>query len=127
MGRQEHFGCMRTSLELRTHAAGGENPQTCSDHAEAYLSTGAVDVGRILDLADIGAIVGELDLLNDDGGIAAHDVPGPDHSLPENAIRRRIWPLLVVEDLRKQMGWVDRVQGSFPEQVAPQIAGGVQD
>lgn len=79
-----------------------ENKETCSDHAEPYLSTWAVNIRRILDLADVRAVVGELDLLKDDGGIAAHDVPSPDDSLPENAIRRGIWPLLVVEHLKRK-------------------------
>lgn len=81
-------------LELALH--------TCSDHAEPYLSTGAVNVGRILDLADIRAVIGELDLLEDDGGVPAHYVPGPDDPLPENAIGRGIRPLLVVEDLERR-------------------------
>lgn len=75
--------------------------QTCSDHAEPYLSTWAVNVRRILDLADVRAVIGELDLLNDDGGIAAHYVTSPDDTPPENAIRWGIWPLLVVEDLKR--------------------------
>lgn len=77
--------------------------QTCSDHAQPYLSTRAVNIRRILDLADIRAVIDELDLLKDDGGIAAHDVTSPDDTLPENAIRWGIWPLLVVEYLKRSM------------------------
>lgn len=89
--------------------------QTCSDHAEAYLSAWAVNVRRILDLADVGAVKGELDLLNDDGGIAAHDVTGPDHPLPEKAVRSGVWPLLVVEDLKRWVQWF-RLACSFTDE-----------
>lgn len=60
-----------------------------------------MNIWRILDLADKGAVIAELDLLYDDGGVAAHHVTGPDDALPENAIRRWVWSLLVVEDLKK--------------------------
>lgn len=89
--------------------------QTCSDHAEAYLSAWAVNVRRILDLADVGAVKGELDLLNDDGGIAAHDVTGPDDPLPEKAVRSGVWPLLVVEDLKRWVQWF-RLACSFTDE-----------
>lgn len=79
---------------------------TCGDHTEPNLSHRAVDVGGVLDLADVRAVVGELDLLNYDGGVAAHDVAGPTDALPENALQWRIRPLLVVEHLR---GGIDRV------------------
>lgn len=76
-------------------------PQTCGDHTQPYLSAWAVNIRRILDLADVRAVVGELDLLNDDGGVAAHHVTSPDDTLPENAFRRGIRPLLVVEHLKR--------------------------
>lgn len=79
----------------------GVRGQTCSDHAEPNLSARAVNIRRILDLADKGAVIAELDLLYDDGGVAAHHVTSPDDALPENAIRRWVWSLLVVEDLKK--------------------------
>lgn len=75
--------------------------QTCGDHAESDLSTRAMNIRRILHLANVGAVVGEFDLLNDDGGVAAHHVSSPEDTLPENAIRWRIRPLLVVEYLKR--------------------------
>lgn len=69
----------------------------CGDDTESNLSDRAVDIRRVLDLADVGAVVGELDLLKYDGGVTAHDVAGPLDTLPENALYRRIWFLLVVE------------------------------
>lgn len=74
--------------------------QTCDDHSQPDLPHGAVNVRRVLDLADEGSIVGELDLLDDDGGVAAHDVPRPGDPLPEEAIGWRIRPKVVVEHLR---------------------------
>lgn len=79
----------------------GVRGQTCSDHAEPNLSARAVNIRRILDLADKGAVIAELDLLYDDGSVAAHHVTSPDDALPENAVRRWVWSLLVVEDLKK--------------------------
>lgn len=70
----------------------------CSDHAESNLPNCAVNIRRVLDLADVGAVVGEFDLLKYDGGVTAHDVTGPRHPLLENALYGRIWPLLVVEN-----------------------------
>lgn len=58
---------------------------TCRDDPESDLSSCAVDVRRIPHLADVSAIVGEFDLSDDDGGIAAHDVTSPNDSVPENA------------------------------------------
>lgn len=60
--------------------------QTCGDHTESYLSNCAMNIRRILDLADVSAIVGELDLLNYDGGVTAHDITSPNNTLPENAV-----------------------------------------
>lgn len=100
---------LRWDYVLKWGRGEGGGP-TCSDHAEPNLAAGAVNVGRILDLADERAVVGELDLLYDDGGVAAHHVPGPDDALPENAIGRRVRSLLVVEDLREQMRWLDWVE-----------------
>lgn len=62
-----------------------------------------MDIWRILDLADVSAVVGELDLLNYDGGITAHDITVPSDTLPENAIYRRIWSQLVVEHLKVEI------------------------
>lgn len=62
-----------------------------------------MNIRRILDLADVSAIVGELDLLNYDGGVTAHDITSPNNTLPENAVWRRIWSLLVVEYLNKEL------------------------
>lgn len=45
-----------------------------------------MNIRWILDLADVSAVVGELDLLNYDGGVPAHDITGPRDTLPENAI-----------------------------------------
>lgn len=75
--------------------------QTCSDHAELDLSTWAVNIWWVLDLADVRAVIGELDLLNDDGGVAAHHITSPDDTLPENAIRWGVGFLLVVEHLKR--------------------------
>lgn len=77
--------------------------QTCGDHAESNLPNRAVYVRRILDLADVSAVVGELHLLQYDGGVAAHDIAGPTDALSENAIDRGVWFLLVVEHLRKEL------------------------
>lgn len=69
----------------------------CGDHTESNLSNCAVNIWRILDLADISAVVGELDLLKYDRGVTAHDIAGPRDAFPEDAIYRRICSLLVVE------------------------------
>lgn len=45
-----------------------------------------MDVWGVLDLADVGPVVGELDLLDHDGGITGHDVSGPGDSLTENTV-----------------------------------------
>lgn len=76
------------------------SPLTCGDHTEFELTNRAVDVGRILHLADVSAVVGELDLANYNGRILAHDVSGPIDPLPEDAVRLRIGFVLVVEYLR---------------------------
>lgn len=88
---------------IGTKKSWGGASQTCGDHAETYLSARAVNVRRVLDLADEGAVIGELDPLNDDGGVAAHHVAGPEDTLPENAINGGVRPLLVVEDLKKKV------------------------
>ncbi len=75
-------------------------PLTCGDHTESNLSNSAVDIRRILDMADVSAVVGELHLLKYDGGITAHDITVPRDTLPENALYRRIWSPLVVEHLK---------------------------
>lgn len=62
-----------------------------------------MDIRWILDLADVSAVVGELDLFKYDGGITAHDITIPRDTLPENAINRRIWSLLVVEHLEVEI------------------------
>lgn len=87
------FLCYYFSSKLRL--------QTCGDHAEPDLSTRAMNIRRILHLANVGAVIGEFDLLNDDGGVAAHHVSSPEDALPEDAIRWRIRPLLVVEHLKR--------------------------
>lgn len=61
-------------------------PLTCGDHAQSNLSNCAVDIRRILDLADVSAVVGELDLLKYNGGVTAHDVASPGDALPEDAV-----------------------------------------
>lgn len=58
---------------------------TCGDDTKSNLSDRAVDIRRILNLADVSTIVGELDLLKNDGGVSAHDITGPADTLPENA------------------------------------------
>ena len=62
-----------------------------------------MDIRRILDLADVSAVVSELDLLKYDGGVTAHDIASPTDTLSENAIDGGIWFLLVVEHLRKEL------------------------
>lgn len=69
----------------------------CGDDTESNHSDCAVDIGRILDLAGVSAIVGELNLSNYDGCITAHDVTSPNDALPESALYRKIWFLLEVE------------------------------
>jgi len=59
-----------------------------------------MDVRWILHLTDVGAVVGKLDLSNYDGGITARNIPIPKNALPEDALWRRIWSLLVVEHLQ---------------------------
>lgn len=51
--------------------------RSCSDDTQPNLSNCAVNIRRVFHLADVGAVVGELDLLKYDGGITAHDVTGP--------------------------------------------------
>lgn len=58
-----------------------------------------MDVRGVLNQADVGPVVGELDLLDHDGGVTAHDVPGPGDALPENTVLWRIRPLVIVEHL----------------------------
>ncbi len=74
--------------------------QTCGDHTEPNLSNRAMNIRRVFDLADVGAIVGELDLVKYDGGVTARDVSSPRDTLPKDALYRRIWALLVVEHLK---------------------------
>lgn len=62
------------------------NLLTCGDDTESNLSNRAVDIRWILDLADVSAVVGELDLSNYDGSVTAHDVTSPSDTLPENAL-----------------------------------------
>lgn len=62
-----------------------------------------MDVWGVLHLTDVGAIVGELDLLNFNGGITTHDIPGPLDSSPKNAFHGWIWFLLVVEQLQGEL------------------------
>lgn len=76
---------------------------TCGDDTQSNLSNRAVDIRRILHLADVSAVVGEFDLLKYDGGITAHDVTCPNDTLPENAVYWRIWSLLVVEHLKVEI------------------------
>lgn len=79
----------------------------CGDDTQSNLSNRAVDIRRILHLADVSAVVGEFDLLKYDGGITAHDVTCPNDTLPENAVYWRIWSLLVVEH-RLFSAWFER-------------------
>lgn len=74
---------------------------TCGDHAQLNHPHSSVDVWGILDLADEGPIVGELDLLDHDGGIAGYDISGPGDSLPEDSVLWRIRSLVVVEHLKR--------------------------
>lgn len=60
-----------------------------------------MDVRGVLDLADEGPVVGELDLLDHDGGVTAHDVSSPDDALPKNSILWRIRPLVEIEHLER--------------------------
>lgn len=78
------------------------NLLTCGDDTESDLTNAAVDIWRILDLTDISAVELELDISNRDRGITAHDVTRPCNVLPENALWRRIWFLLVVKDLEAE-------------------------
>lgn len=77
--------------------------QTCGDHTESYLSDCAMNIRWIFDLASVRAIVGELDLLKCDGGISTHDITSPDNTFPENTIKRRVWSLLIMEYLKKEL------------------------
>lgn len=61
-----------------------------------------MDVRRVLDLADVRAVVGEFHLSDYDGGIAAQDVTGPKDSVPENAVGGWILFLLEVKHLQAE-------------------------
>lgn len=45
------------------------------DNPEGDLSIDAVDVGQVADLAGVGAVEGEGDFMQADGGVLSHDVP----------------------------------------------------
>lgn len=61
-----------------------------------------MDIGWVLHLADVSAVVGELDLSNYDGGIAAHDVTSPGNALSEESFLWKKWFPLVVKYLQEK-------------------------
>lgn len=84
-----------------------------------------MDVWGVLDLADVGPVVGELDLLEHDGGITAHDVSGPGDTLPENSVYWWKRPLVIVEHLKRDT-FTSEVEGFSSGQIKywPQLAEG---
>lgn len=73
---------------------------TCGDNKESNFSKCTMGIRRVLHLAGVGAIVGKLYFFDYDGGITAHDITGPRNALPEQAVRRRIRFLVVIENLQ---------------------------
>lgn len=72
---------------------------TCGDHTELNLSNCSMDVWWILHHADVSAVVGKLDLMKNDGGVAALDVTSPTDTLPKNTVWRGVGSLLPVKHL----------------------------
>lgn len=69
------------------------------DDPEGDLSVDAVDIGQVANLAGVGTVEGEGNVLEADGGVLSQDVPRPHRMALKPPLCRGVCCLLVVKHL----------------------------